>query len=240
MVGTGTFATQATLANETTKVIGTVNQGTNPWISAGNQSNAAGGTTGSANIGVNAYLYGWTGSGWSQGIINNNGSAVSANSSPVVIASDNALPSGWKGQAAMTGSVPVVLANNQAMADPCTYALKTTVPFSTGTSGAQLFAGTSAKNSYICSLSVIASAAANFSIVAGSGSSVCTGGTPIALIGSTTAANGFSFAANGGLTLGNGNAIVMSDKAAVAQAYNICILINGTANLAGNLTYVQQ
>jgi hypothetical protein len=31
VVGTGTFATQATLSAETTKVIGTVNQGTNPW-----------------------------------------------------------------------------------------------------------------------------------------------------------------------------------------------------------------
>lgn len=32
VVGTGTFAVQATLATETTKVIGTVNQGTSPWV----------------------------------------------------------------------------------------------------------------------------------------------------------------------------------------------------------------
>jgi hypothetical protein len=32
VVGTGTFAVQATLAAETTKVIGTVNQGTSPWV----------------------------------------------------------------------------------------------------------------------------------------------------------------------------------------------------------------
>lgn len=31
----GTFAVQATLAAETTKVIGTVNQGTNPWVVTG-------------------------------------------------------------------------------------------------------------------------------------------------------------------------------------------------------------
>lgn len=42
----GTFAVQATLAAETTKVIGTVNQGTSPWIVAG------GGTAGSAATGV--------------------------------------------------------------------------------------------------------------------------------------------------------------------------------------------
>ncbi len=35
VVGTGTFVTQATLAAETTKVIGTVNQGTSPWVVSG-------------------------------------------------------------------------------------------------------------------------------------------------------------------------------------------------------------
>lgn len=34
VVGTGTFAVQATLAAETTKVIGTVNQGTSPWVTS--------------------------------------------------------------------------------------------------------------------------------------------------------------------------------------------------------------
>lgn len=35
VVGTGTFAVQATLSAETTKVIGTVNQGTSPWVISG-------------------------------------------------------------------------------------------------------------------------------------------------------------------------------------------------------------
>lgn len=43
VVGTGTFATQATLAAETTKVIGTVNQGTSPWVVSGTVT-ANGGT----------------------------------------------------------------------------------------------------------------------------------------------------------------------------------------------------
>lgn len=34
VVGTGTFVVQATLAAETTKVIGTVNQGTSPWVTS--------------------------------------------------------------------------------------------------------------------------------------------------------------------------------------------------------------
>jgi hypothetical protein len=46
VTNTGTFAVQATLAAETTKVIGTVNQGTSPWIATGS------GTAGSAASGV--------------------------------------------------------------------------------------------------------------------------------------------------------------------------------------------
>lgn len=46
VVNGGTFAVQATLSAETTKVIGTVNQGTSPWIVAGS------GTAGSAASGV--------------------------------------------------------------------------------------------------------------------------------------------------------------------------------------------
>jgi hypothetical protein len=40
----GTFAVQATLAAETTKVIGTVNQGTSPWVVSGNVTNLTQGT----------------------------------------------------------------------------------------------------------------------------------------------------------------------------------------------------
>ena len=124
--------------------------------------------------------------------------------------------------------------------DPCAQKTKKSVAFSTGSDGALLFAGTSSTNTYICSVSVITSAAANFGIGVGSGSSVCTSGTPLALIGSTTAANGLSLPANGGLTIGNGFGTVVNDVAAAAQGYNVCIRINGTANLAGSISYVQQ
>lgn len=49
VVGTGTFVVQATLAAETTKVIGTVNQGTSPWVV--NQSQI-GGNNISAGVGA--------------------------------------------------------------------------------------------------------------------------------------------------------------------------------------------
>lgn len=50
VTNTGTFAVQATLAAETTKVIGTVNQGTSPWVVSGTvtAANASVGATGSA------------------------------------------------------------------------------------------------------------------------------------------------------------------------------------------------
>jgi hypothetical protein len=143
------------------------------------------------------------------------------------------------GQTVANSSNPVVLASNQSVADPCTFQAKTSVSFSTGMSGTQLIPGSSGKHTYICHEKVLASAAANYSLVAGSGSSVCTGGTPYALTGSTTASAGLAFPANGGDTAGDGQGTIMSDLAAAASGYNICILINGTANLAGNLTYVQ-
>jgi hypothetical protein len=209
---------------------------------------------------------------------NPNGSAVSASSSPVVIASDQGAVAIKAASASIASGAMVDMVTNSATTthtcstagfsqlgclgqidddvkgavaagtnrigyttdDPCTNKTKKSIALSTGTSGTQLFAGTSSTNNYICSVSVIASAAANFSIVVGSGSSVCTGGTPLALIGSTTASSGMALAANGGLTLGNGGASIANDVAAAAQGYNVCIGINGTSTLAGNVTYVQQ
>ncbi len=130
---------------------------------------------------------------------------------------------------------------NATAGDPCMFAGKKTASFSTGTSGTQLIAGTGSTNTYICSLAVIASAAANFSLVVGSGSSVCTSGTPLAIYGGTTTASaGMSLAANGGLTAGNGGGTIASDLAAAAQGYNVCIGINGTSTLAGTITYIQR
>lgn len=42
VVGTGTFVVQATLAAETTKVIGTVNQGTSPWVTSNTTTSVVG------------------------------------------------------------------------------------------------------------------------------------------------------------------------------------------------------
>ena len=65
-------------------------------------------------------------------------------------------------------------------------------------------------------------------------------GEGIAVVGvatNGTAANGLSLAANAGWTFGNGSGTVASTATA---ANYLCIFQSGTAQLAGNITYVQQ
>lgn len=82
--GVDNFAVQATLAAETTKVIGTVNQGTSPWV-VSLTSTTITGTVASTQSGTwNMRLQDGSGTAI------NKGSATSANSLPVVIASDQA------------------------------------------------------------------------------------------------------------------------------------------------------
>jgi hypothetical protein len=99
--------------------------------------------------------------------------------------------------------------------------------------------GVSAKKIYVCSLILVAPSAVSVSLSEGS-SSTCGTSNQAAVIGvatNGTAANGMAFAANGGLTLGNGGNTV----AATATAANyLCLFQSGTAQIAGNLTYVQQ
>jgi hypothetical protein len=143
------------------------------------------------------------------------------------------------GQATMANSSPVTLASNQSVADPCTFQLKTSVNINTATGTTGLVVGVSAKKIYVCSFAIVAPTAVAVSLSEGSsatcGTSAQAGVMGVATNG--TAANGMSFAANGGLTYGNGNATV----AVTATAANaLCLFQSGTAQLAGNLTYVQQ
>ena len=118
--------------------------------------------------------------------------------------------------------------------DVCNQAAKTNLPISfQATSIAQLIALSGTTKIYICSLSLIASAATVFSITGGTGTNC---GTPAALIGTTSATHGLSLAANGGLTLGNGAGTV----AVTAAGSELCIVQSGSGDLVGNLTYVQQ
>ena len=142
-------------------------------------------------------------------------------------------------QATMANSSPVVLASNQAVGDPCTFQTKTNVPISTASGTTQLVAAVSAKKIYVCSVLVVAPSAVSVSLSEGS-SGTCGTSAQAAVIGvatNGTAANGVALAANGGFSYGGGDGTV----AQTATANNtLCLFQSGTAQLAGNLSYVQQ
>lgn len=120
------------------------------------------------------------------------------------------------------------------VADPCQAIAKTNVAVSQATS-TQIITGTSSKKTYICSIMLVAGAAENIAVTAGTGSVCATGAS--AIIGSTTVANGLVLAANGGFSHGSGVATVASGT---VNADNVCILQSGSVRVSGVITYVQQ
>jgi hypothetical protein len=147
------------------------------------------------------------------------------------------------GQAAIQAPPSLPLPSGAATAanqtlDPCSSA-KTNVPISTASGTTALVSGVSAKQIYICSLSLITTTAVSVSLSEGSGAT-CGTSNQAGVIGvgtNGTAANGLPLAANGGLTLGNGLGTIA--RTASAADY-LCLFQSGTAQIAGNLTYVQQ
>lgn len=128
---------------------------------------------------------------------------------------------------------------NATAGDPCMFQAKTNVAISTATGTTALVTGVSAKKIYVCSLVLVAPSAVSVSLSEGS-SSTCGTSAQAAVMGvatSGTAANGLPLAANGGLTLGNGGGTV---AATATNANYLCLFQSGTAQIAGNLTYVQQ
>ena len=121
--------------------------------------------------------------------------------------------------------------------DPCAYANKTNLPFTTnGTTSVQLVALSGSTTIYVCSLHYIAAGATTVAFTTGTGTACVTGNA--AVIGSTTAgiANSMSYAANGGETYGNGTGTIAKG----AASSEFC-MINGTnVYVSGNLTFVQQ
>lgn len=141
------------------------------------------------------------------------------------------------GQAIAANSSPVVLASNQSVADPCMFQAKTNLPISqNGTSSVQLIALSGATSIYVCSLSLVAAGATTVALTTGTGSACVTGNA--AVIGTTTAniANSMSFAANGGITLGNGGGTIAKG----AASSELCMILGTSVFVSGNLTYVQQ
>ena len=186
---------------------------------------------------------------------NANGQATMANSSPVVIASNQSnVPIGAASGSIASGAIASGAVASGAYAsgafatgsflnatagDPCMFQAKTNVAISTASGTVALVTGVSAKKIYVCSLSLVTSGAIAVSLAEGS-SSTCGTSNQAAVLGvatNGTAANGISLAANGGLTLGNGGGTVA--QTATAANY-LCLFQSGTTQMAGNLTYVQQ
>jgi hypothetical protein len=196
----------------------TVQQGTPPWT-----QNLT--TVGGVTLGSTAVV--------------NYGSTPAAVAVPGVNAFvTNALASVAAGTANTGASSPVVLAQNQLMADPCTYALKTNVAIN-GTANVQLVAASgSGQKVYVCSMMLVANAAVAVSVIEGTGSVCATG--PAAVIGSSTAVaatNGLQLAANSGWTIGSGTATIASTA---TNNTALCLLVSSAVQVAGNITYVQR
>ena len=120
--------------------------------------------------------------------------------------------------------------------DPCQIQTPTFTPISiTSATTLTIATGASAKQTYVCSLSLMTGLANNVALVEGTGTNCST--VSAGMAGGTTAANGFNFAANGGENFGSG---VASIAATVNLADNVCLVTSSAGPLAGVMKWVQQ
>lgn len=115
-------------------------------------------------------------------------------------------------------------------ANPCSAQIPTTVAIS-ATADTVLVSATASVKVYICSISLVASAAEIVSIWEGTGSTC--GTSSAALVGSTTEANGMSFAANGGIA-------ISAPISGITANVDVCLRLSGSNRVSGYLTYVKQ
>ncbi|MBZ5540693.1 MAG: hypothetical protein LAN61_09265 [Acidobacteriia bacterium] len=102
------------------------------------------------------------------------------------------------------------------------------------TANTQIITGAASKQTYVCSINLVAGAATNVAVVEGTGTTCATGIAGMA--GGTTAATGWNFAANGGLTQGNGVGAIMRTATA---ADNVCILVSAANQVSGTISWTQ-
>ena len=126
--------------------------------------------------------------------------------------------------------------NNFFVVDPCKGQAKFYASINQ-TANAQLAAGTASKKIYVCSIHVVAAAAANVAVVEGTGSVCATGTAGVSGFGGATAATGWNFAANGGIALGNGDSSLGAES---ASGDNLCIFNSGSGQISGGISYVVQ
>lgn len=256
VVGTGTFATQSTLAAETTKVIGTVNQGTSPWVVSNGGTFAVQGvdiasgpdavntspTKNPLQIGGVDNTANCSAAPCVQKAVFSNGQlfgneyalvtrdaadqTLLATLASILVAQQNVRVRGTFG--IPLGSIGDALKVVPIQTDPCA-GVKQSFPISQ-TTGTRYVIG-NGHRAYICSIIVVGSDAENVSLVEGTGT-VCATGT-IAVIGGATAAAGPNMAANGGFTLGNGAGTI---AAVGVSGDDVCLFESGSGRVAGVMT----
>lgn len=190
---------------------------------------------------------------------NANGQATMANSSPVVIASNQSAVPVTMTSTTITGTVaatqsgtwtvqPGNTANTtawlvrpndgtrSAIIDPCEANLQTYTPISITTATTTRIVAPSASNkTYICSLFLTSAAADNIGIVEGTGGTCGTGTAGV--VGGTTAANGPNFAANSGMLLQAGGKVAAAQTA--GTNVDLCLITSAATPLAGGIKFVQ-
>ena len=175
------------------------------------------------------------------------GQAVMANSSPVVIATNQSTLSANIAQVnsatlnltqtTMANSLPVAIASNQSVGDPCMFQTKSSTPIAAGANGVTqiLVPGVASKRIYGCSFVAVGGSAMSFSLIEGTGATC--GTSTLAVLGGTTALSGLTISANGGITIGAGTGTIAQTA---TNANNLCLTSSITPVFAGNFLYVQQ
>jgi hypothetical protein len=141
-----------------------------------------------------------------------------------------------QGQFATGQGFRITDGTNFLAVDPCKAQAKLYASISQ-TANTQLVAGTASKKIYVCSIHVVAAAAANVAVVEGTGSVCATSTTGVSGFGGATAATGWNFAANGGIALGNGDSSLGAEG---NSGDNLCILNSGSGQVSGGISYVVQ
>jgi hypothetical protein len=136
-----------------------------------------------------------------------------------------------------TGSgLKITDGNNVLVIDPCSGQTKLFASINQ-TASAQLVSGTASKKIYVCSIHVVAAAAANVAVVEGTGSVCATGTAGVGGFGGATAATGWNFAANGGIALGNGASSLGAEG---TGGDSLCVFSSGSGQVSGGISYVVQ
>jgi hypothetical protein len=115
--------------------------------------------------------------------------------------------------------------------DPCEQAGRSVANINLTASG-QIISGSN--YTFVCSVFLVTATAQNIAFVEGTGTTCAT--STAALAGGSTAATGQNWAANGGFTMGTGQSWIMKTA---TSGDNICVLLSGTGQTSGNVTYVQ-